>query len=83
MADADGNNEHGRSSIMQMGRFGSESKTADDDYTGRIEWLPEPDVGRVAHGVANRVDRLCALGNGQVPSVAAMAWKILTRELCI
>jgi len=34
-------------------------------------------VGRVANGVANRVDRLKAIGNGQVPAVAALAWQIL------
>jgi len=38
-------------------------------------------VGRVAHGVAHRVDRLKAIGNGQVPAVAALAWKILNRSL--
>ena len=32
-------------------------------------WLPEPDVGRVAHGVPNRVDRLKCLGNAVVPQV--------------
>ncbi len=41
-------------------------------------WSTEPNVGRVAHGVASRVDRLKALGNGQVPAVAATAWQILT-----
>jgi DNA (cytosine-5)-methyltransferase 1 len=41
-------------------------------------WAAEPDVGRVAHGVASRVDRLRALGNGQVPIVAATAWRMLT-----
>ena len=41
-------------------------------------WLTEPDVGRVAHGVACRVDRLRCLGNGQVPAVAALAWRILS-----
>lgn len=35
-------------------------------------------VGRVAHGVADRVDRLRALGNGQVPAVVALAWTILS-----
>lgn len=40
-------------------------------------WKVEPDVGRVANGVAHRVDRLKALGNGQVPLVAATAWEIL------
>jgi DNA (cytosine-5)-methyltransferase 1 len=42
-------------------------------------WGIEPDVGRVAHGVAARVDKLRALGNGQVPSVAALAWAKLRR----
>lgn len=44
-------------------------------------WKVEPDVGRVANGVASRVDRLKALGNGQVPAVAALAWQILTADL--
>lgn len=33
-------------------------------------WLPEPDLGRVAHGIPNRVDRLKGLGNAIVPQVA-------------
>ena len=33
-------------------------------------WDAEPDVGRVAHGVPNRVDRLRSLGNAVVPQVA-------------
>ena len=41
-------------------------------------WASEPDVGRVAHGLAARVDRLKAIGNGQVPLCAATAWKILS-----
>jgi len=44
-------------------------------------WLAEPDVGRVADGVAARVDRLKAIGNGQVPQCAAQAWRILTHNL--
>ena len=32
-------------------------------------WLSEPDVGRVAHGVPARVDRLRALGNAVVPQI--------------
>ncbi len=41
-------------------------------------WAAEPDVGRMAHGVAARVDRLTAIGNGQVPAVAKLAWETLT-----
>ena len=43
-------------------------------------WETEPKLGRVADGLANRVDRLKAIGNGQVPSVAALAWEILRNE---
>jgi DNA (cytosine-5)-methyltransferase 1 len=40
-------------------------------------WVAEPGLGRVADGVACRVDRLKAIGNGQVPIVAALAWRLL------
>lgn len=38
-------------------------------HRGHQKWLPEPNVGRVAHGIPNRVDRLKALGNAIVPQV--------------
>ena len=38
---------------------------------------PKSGVGRMANGVAYRVDRLKAIGNGQVPAVAATAWQVL------
>ena len=48
---------------------------------GRREWWQvEPRLGRVADGVAARVDRLKAIGNGQVPLCAATAWRILTER---
>jgi DNA (cytosine-5)-methyltransferase 1 len=37
--------------------------------TKGIHWAIEPDVGRVAHGIPNRVDRLRALGNSLVPQI--------------
>ena len=43
-------------------------------------WATEPDVGRVVNGLARRVDRLKAIGNGQVPSVVKQAWEILSYE---
>lgn len=46
---------------------------------GEPYWKTEPNVGRVANGVANRVDKLKAIGNGQVPLQAATAYKILER----
>jgi DNA (cytosine-5)-methyltransferase 1 len=43
-------------------------------------WETYPAEPRMADGLANRMDRLAATGNGQVPIVAAAAWKILTGE---
>ncbi|MDZ5431273.1 DNA cytosine methyltransferase [Pseudomonas fluorescens] len=40
-------------------------------------WSSEPGMGRVADGMAHRVDRLKAIGNGQVPVVAASAFEAL------
>lgn len=49
------------------------------------EWLanggPEPGVLRRADGVANRMERLRAIGNGQVPGVVRMAWEILIKGM--
>lgn len=39
---------------------------------------PESGLGRVVNGMAHRSHRLKAIGNGQVPRVAAAAWKLLT-----
>lgn len=45
--------------------------------TGTHWWLPEPNVGRVAHGVPHRVHCLRALGNAIIPQIAeAIAWMI-------
>jgi DNA (cytosine-5)-methyltransferase 1 len=40
-------------------------------------WATEPSVGRVVNGMASRMDRIKALGNGQVPLCAATAWRLL------
>lgn len=44
-------------------------------------WETYPGELRVSNGVAFRMDRLKALGNGQVPLVAASAWFELHRKL--
>jgi DNA (cytosine-5)-methyltransferase 1 len=41
------------------------------------QWPPEPSMGRVVDGLAYRSHMLKAIGNGQVPRVAAAAFKIL------
>ena len=70
-----------RGCTLRMGRERCEGQTTHDGHAGRTEWLPEPPVGRLAHGVANRVDQLRALGNGQVPQVARLAWETLYSRL--
>ena len=57
--------------------FGSSNTQGEEAY----KWPVESRVGRVANGVANRVDRLKAIGNGQVPAVAATAFFILSEGL--
>jgi len=44
-------------------------------------WQSEPRVGRVAHGVAHRMERIETIGNGQVPEVARTAWEILKARI--
>ena len=56
--------QHNRSWEVQFGR--------------KSWWEIEPNVGRVANGLASGVDRLKAIGNGQVPLCAATAWRLLT-----
>ena len=71
MANADDERLQGR----QETRDASSKRTRGDEHTQRCgndqgpTWLPEPNVGRVAHGVPRRVDRLKALGNAVVPQV--------------
>ena len=46
-------------------------------YEGGQWWAIEPDVGRVAHGVPSRVDRLRGLGNAVVPQVAELIGRMV------
>ena len=44
------------------------------------QWATEPNVGRVANGVPNRVDRLKALGNAIVPQVIHQIGLAIAKE---
>ena len=44
-------------------------------------WFAEPDVGRVAHGISKRVDRLKGLGNAIVPQLAMQIGLAIKEEI--
>ena len=44
------------------------------------QWEAEPDVGRVAHGIPRRVDRLRALGNAVVPQIPEMIGRAILQQ---
>lgn len=82
MADAGGEREQRIVTCgaeAQVGCRSIERPSGPRSY-GFGRWPAEPGMGRVANGVANRVDRIKALGNGQVPRVAAAAFTILTAD---
>jgi len=63
-------------------RAGVSSWWDGDPADGNAEaWGAVAGLDRVAHGVANRKHRLEAIGNGQVPIVAATAFKLLTGRI--
>jgi len=65
-----------REALQRAGR-GEEGRTA----TECGWWSVEPELGRVAHGITDRVDRLRSLGNGVVPLCAAYAYRTLAARL--
>ena len=46
-------------------------------HNSKAIWQTEPNVGRVANGVPNRVDRLKGLGNAVVPQVAELVGRLI------
>ena len=57
---------------LEMRLAGSTHAPAGLPTQRRRRWPVEPGVGRVAHGVPARMDRLRALGNAVVPDVATL-----------
>lgn len=57
----DGGRKTSEKAICQVGKYSLKPRG------GESRWAAEPDVGRVAHGVPNRVDRIKGLGNAVVP----------------
>lgn len=78
LADAAGSNSLGeRLEGQREGRAAPRSTDRPGDGRDSAWWSTEPDVGRVAHGVRARVDRLRALGNAVVPQCAEVVGRRL------
>jgi DNA (cytosine-5)-methyltransferase 1 len=58
-------------------QFGGHNSGRKEANVSREWWQVEPDVGRVAHGVPSRVDRLRGLGNAVVPQVAELIGRMV------
>jgi len=58
-----------RSSSAEKNSDGQTGWSYDGSQGAEGWWESEPDVGRVAHGIPKRVDRLKSLGNSLVPQI--------------
>lgn len=82
------NNESRLQTYSQTSTLRSQRDSRDDasraywNETPSLNWsLPEAVSDGTPDGVAYRLDRLRAIGNGQVPQVAALAFNVLSRGL--
>ena len=72
VADTDSPHQQGRGVSSRVHTQYSNFNSGSHNIRGKATqfWLPEPAVGRVAHGIPRRVDRLKGLGNAIVPQIA-------------
>ena len=75
VADTDSQSKSGLSRRAQEKQSGI--RTSSKQAIRNSWWAVEPNVGRVAHGIPNRLDRLKSLGNSVVPEQAKKAFEIL------
>ncbi|PCJ25635.1 MAG: DNA cytosine methyltransferase [Rickettsiales bacterium] len=73
-------NTHSEILREQSGRR-SGASTAVDRGALQTGWTGPAPIARMDDGMAHRVDRTKATGNGQVPAVAALAWATLSAGL--
>jgi DNA (cytosine-5)-methyltransferase 1 len=76
-----GNVANANNSIRGWERWGVWSNKNSQSKWDLHSIFNQPEPIRMADGVAARVDRLKAVGNGQVPQVAGIAWKLLNERL--
>ena len=68
---------HADRAQREGGGVPSRVRTQHPDLGSPSWWATEPGLDRVATRVADRLERLRTVGNGQVPPVAAVAWLLL------
>jgi len=64
-------------------RYLEELDRAGEQRKDQVESDIPPYLLRMVDGVADELDEIKAIGNGQVPAVVALAWRILTMGLAI
>ena len=85
MADTDSERLERRSRLQggseELERFNvfSPNNKRHEEWRGWQWWESEPDVGRVAYGIPDRVDRLKGLGNAVVPQVAEIVGRLVMK----
>ena len=83
VADTKGSARRNSQSHNLQKVFEQTTKFRKSDSTSRTVsdwWEVEPNVGRVANGVSNRVDRLKGLGNAIVPQVAELVGALVVEH---
>lgn len=73
--------QRSESAWRETARIATQRMAARQIFTRNENDLPSPFVLGARNGMAARMDRTSALGNGQVPAVAATAWQILSADL--
>jgi DNA (cytosine-5)-methyltransferase 1 len=76
---------HHHSAVLrdESGRVGRKNGKGQDvpAINGEGPWgITQPDICGAYDGMADRLDRLRSLGNGQVPAVASLAWRRLKKS---
>jgi DNA (cytosine-5)-methyltransferase 1 len=83
LASANGFNGHTRmgSALGITGEVGAKDRGEYQAGMGLLWKHSPPGTAGVDNGIPNRVERIAAIGDGQVPLVAAVAWTVLERQI--
>ncbi len=71
---------HSHRAQQQRGSLSCRVHPEHQNTRGSDWWKDQPGLERVENGMACRLDRLKAIGAGQVPGVAAFAWRTLNNS---